>query len=230
MIVVKVGGGVGIDYAELCADIVKRPIDLVERVRAGRETDGLTDYAEDVALIVAAEMAQLRLLDEFFGIKLTQAKLALGYSLGECTALMATGVFSMTDLLRVPLSLADDCAALAAHVTLAVLISRGPVLDFDEVRRLCLEVSQEETIDQLQVLQDQLQTVRRALAAQQADTKQLSERVSGLTEAVEGLRQSFASARANESAPAPSTRNRSIRTRAHAAINVRHRKLAKSRS
>jgi flagellar motility protein MotE (MotC chaperone) len=93
-----------------------------------------------------------------------------------------------------------------------------------------LEASQEESIDQLQVLQDQLQTVRRALAAQQADTKQLSERVSGLTEAVEGLRQSFASARANESAPALSTRNRSIRTRAHAAINVRHRKLAKSRS
>jgi hypothetical protein len=93
-----------------------------------------------------------------------------------------------------------------------------------------LEASQEESIDQLQVLQDQLQTVKRALAAQQADTKQLSGQVSGLTEAVEGLRQSFASAHANESAPAPSTRNRSIRTRAHAAIKVRHRKLAKSRS
>lgn len=93
-----------------------------------------------------------------------------------------------------------------------------------------LEATQQESIDQLQVLQDQLQTVRRALAAQQANTKQLSEQVSGLTEAVEGLRQSFASARANESAPAPAVRNRSIRTRAHAAIQVRHRKLAKSRS
>ena len=93
-----------------------------------------------------------------------------------------------------------------------------------------LEATQQESIDQLQLLQDQLQTAKRALAAQQAETKRLSEQVSGLTEAVEGLRQSFASAHANESAPAPSVRNRSLRTRAHAAIQGRHRKLAKSRS
>ena len=42
-----------------------------------------------------------------------------------------------------------------------------------------------------QVLQDQLQSVRRLLAAQQADTKRLSEQVSALTEAVEGLRHSL---------------------------------------
>ena len=41
-----------------------------------------------------------------------------------------------------------------------------------------LEVTQQESIDQLQVVQDQLQTVRRLLAAQQADTKRLSEQVS----------------------------------------------------
>src|SRR4030088_3105090 len=38
-----------------------------------------------------------------------------------------------------------------------------------------LEVSQQESIDQLQVVQDQLQTVRRLLTAKQAETKQLSE-------------------------------------------------------
>lgn len=128
--------------SELCADIIKRPVDLVDRVRAGRETTGLAEYAEDIALIVAVEMAQIQLLEEFFGIRLAQARLAFGYSLGECTALMATGVYPTHDLLRVPLAMADDCAALAHDVTLAVLISRGPVLDFDEVRRLCLEVSQ----------------------------------------------------------------------------------------
>jgi uncharacterized protein HemX len=79
-----------------------------------------------------------------------------------------------------------------------------------------LEATQQESIDQLQVIQDQLQTVRRVLAAQQADTKRLSEQVSGLTEAIEGLRQSFASAQANEPAPAPAARNKPIRTRAHA--------------
>src|SRR6478736_7380519 len=57
-----------------------------------------------------------------------------------------------------------------------------------------LEATQQEAIDQLQVVQDQLQTVRRLLAAQQADSKRLAEQVSGLTEAIDGLRHSFASA------------------------------------
>ena len=90
-----------------------------------------------------------------------------------------------------------------------------------------LEATQQESIDQLQVIQDQLQTVRRALAAQQADSKRLSEQVFGLTEAIEGLRQPFASARANEPAPAPAARN-PIRTRAHAMKNP-HQKRDKSR-
>ena len=79
-----------------------------------------------------------------------------------------------------------------------------------------LEVTQQESIDQLQVVQDQLQTMKRLLAAQQAESKRLSDRVSSLTEAIDGLRQSFASVQASE-APAPSSRNRPIRTRSHAA-------------
>jgi len=43
-----------------------------------------------------------------------------------------------------------------------------------------IETSQQESIDQLQVVQDQLQTVRRLLTAQQADTKKLSEQVGAL--------------------------------------------------
>ena len=90
-----------------------------------------------------------------------------------------------------------------------------------------LEATQQESIDQLQVVQDQLQTVRRLLAAQQADSKRLSEQVVGLTEAIDGLRQSFASVQANEGSP--SARNKSIRTRSHATRNA-HRKHGKSRS
>ena len=91
-----------------------------------------------------------------------------------------------------------------------------------------LEVTQQESIDQLQVIQDQLQTVRRVLAVQQADSKRLSEQMSGLTEAIEGLRQSFASVQANEPAPAAAKRNKPIRTRAHAMRNPRQ-KRAKSK-
>jgi uncharacterized protein HemX len=92
-----------------------------------------------------------------------------------------------------------------------------------------LEATQQESIDQLQVVQDQLQTVKRLLAAQQAEAKRLSEQVSGLTQAIDGLRQSFASAQASEAPGAPSTRNRPIRTRSHA-VNSAHRKPGKSRS
>ena len=70
-----------------------------------------------------------------------------------------------------------------------------------------LEATQQESIDQLQMVQDQLQTVRRLLASQQADTKRLSEQVTTLTESIDGLRQSFASARTDD--PAPSVRKTS---------------------
>jgi hypothetical protein len=88
-----------------------------------------------------------------------------------------------------------------------------------------LEVTQQESIDQLQVVQDQLQTVKRLFAAQQAESKRLSEQVSGLTEAVDGLRQSFASARSTEVSNPPSART--TRRPRHATGSV-HRKPARS--
>ena len=69
-----------------------------------------------------------------------------------------------------------------------------------------LEATQQELIDQLQVVQDQLQTVRRLLAAQQTETRKLSEQVGSLTGAIDGLRQSFASAQASEPSSPPSVR------------------------
>jgi uncharacterized protein HemX len=90
-----------------------------------------------------------------------------------------------------------------------------------------LEATQQQSIDQLQVVQDQLQTVRRLLAAQQADTKRLSEQVAGLTAAIDGLRQSFASVQPAE-ASAPPARDKSIRARSHA-TKAAHRRHAKSR-
>jgi flagellar motility protein MotE (MotC chaperone) len=81
-----------------------------------------------------------------------------------------------------------------------------------------LEATQEESIDQLQQVQDQLQTVKRLLAAQQADNKRLSDQVSGLTEAVESLRQSFASAQPSDSSSPPAAHHSS---RVHAVIHRR---------
>jgi septal ring factor EnvC (AmiA/AmiB activator) len=79
-----------------------------------------------------------------------------------------------------------------------------------------LEQTQQESIDQLQVMQDQLQTVRHQIAAQQADTKRLSDQITSLNEAIDGLRQSFASAQPSDVAQAEATHHHPARTRAHA--------------
>src|SRR6266480_7972562 len=63
-----------------------------------------------------------------------------------------------------------------------------------------LETSQQESIDQLQVVQDQLLTMKRLLTAQQTDTKRLSEQVGTLTGAIDTLRQSFASTQSSSEA------------------------------
>ena len=90
-----------------------------------------------------------------------------------------------------------------------------------------LEATQQESIDQLQMVQDQLQTVRRLLAAQQADSRKLSEQVGTLTEAIDGLRQSFASTQAAEPAAPPATRKRTVRAKPHG-IKSATRKRGKS--
>lgn len=88
-----------------------------------------------------------------------------------------------------------------------------------------LEATQQESIDQLQVVQDQLQTVRRLLAAQQTETRRLSEQVGSLTGAIDGLRQSFASAQTSEPSSPPSVRKSSVRKRSA----MSQRKRAKSK-
>ena len=91
-----------------------------------------------------------------------------------------------------------------------------------------LEATQQESIDQLQVVQDQLLTVRRLLTTQQADTKKLSEQVGTLTEAVDGLRQSFASTQASEPSAAPAPRKRATKAKPRASRSV-NRSRAKAR-
>jgi uncharacterized protein HemX len=96
-----------------------------------------------------------------------------------------------------------------------------------------LETTQQESIDQLQALQDQLLTMKRLLSGQQADTKRLSDQVGGLTSAIDTLRQSFASAQPSEASNPPSPRHAAIRTRPHVTKRQSadtHRKSAKSRT
>ena len=73
-----------------------------------------------------------------------------------------------------------------------------------------LETSQQETIDQVQAVTEQLQVVKRLLTAQQAQTQRLTEKVGGVAESVDTLRQSFASSKSTD-ASAPTAKKRSYR-------------------
>ena len=130
------------EAGDVCSHVIGRPVDLVSRVRRREETHDLSTYAEDVALIVGTEMAQLRLLEQKFGIPLKAAKLAFGYSLGEVSALIASGMYEMKDLLSIPLAMSADSVELARDVTMGAVFSRGPALDVPEIQRLCRKVSE----------------------------------------------------------------------------------------
>jgi [acyl-carrier-protein] S-malonyltransferase len=124
----------------LASETLGRKVDLVARVQAGEETSTAT-YGDAIALIVAMEMAQLESLQEHFGIDYRQARLSFGYSLGELAALVAGGVLSAADAVRIPLELADDCVALSEDVTLGVLFTRAAALPMDDLERICQEVN-----------------------------------------------------------------------------------------
>ncbi len=129
-------------YSAICAEVIRAPVDLASAVQDRREF-GLDQYAQAVALVVAVEVAQLRLLRELHGIDYAQARLAYGYSLGEMMAVACGGAIAANELIRVPLALARDCADLAHDATLAIVFSRGKVIPEDKIRRLCVQISAE---------------------------------------------------------------------------------------
>jgi hypothetical protein len=112
------------EMSQAAAAVLGRPVDLVPRVLGNVETT-LDTYGDAIALIVAMQFAQLDLLKQHFGIDYRGAEFSFGYSLGEISALAAGGVVEPADLLQVPLSLADDCIALAEDVTLGVVFTRA---------------------------------------------------------------------------------------------------------
>ena len=118
----------------------KQPVDLIARVRQ-REQTTLETYGEAVSLIAGAELAQIEILKQFFGIEITQARLLAGYSLGEVAALVAAEVYELESLLIPILTLADDCVQLARTVEMGIVFSRGPEIDLRAMEKLCVQVT-----------------------------------------------------------------------------------------
>lgn len=129
-------------FSDICSEFTDSPVDLLSRVQSCQEP-GLANYAESIALVVAVEVAQVRLLNEVHGIETQQAQVAFGYSLGELTAISFGGVFPVDQMIRVPLAMAADSLELAHDTRMGVLFSRGPVIDEVEVERLCLQITSE---------------------------------------------------------------------------------------
>lgn len=124
----------------IASDVLGREVDLVARVRE-RKSETLADYGEAIALIASVEMAQLELLHEYFGIEYRSAPLAIGYSLGEVSALIASEVYPLESVLTPLLALSDDMVSLAEDVRMGIVFSRGPEMEFAAVERLCLEIT-----------------------------------------------------------------------------------------
>jgi [acyl-carrier-protein] S-malonyltransferase len=131
-----------VEFSQAASDVLGRPVELVPRVLGNVETT-LDSYGDAIGLVLAMEFAQLDLLQQHFGIDYRGAQFSFGYSLGEISALAAGGIIAPTDALRVPLSLADDCVALADDVTLGVVFTRALELPLEDVRRICLEINAE---------------------------------------------------------------------------------------
>ncbi len=129
-------------FSTICNEFTPSRIDLVARAESGLEPT-LKEYEESIALIMAVEVAQMRLLHEVHGVETSRAKFSFGYSLGELTAVSFGGMFTVDEVIRVPLSMAADCVELAKNTTMGVLFSRGPVIDEGDVERLCLQITAE---------------------------------------------------------------------------------------
>lgn len=124
----------------VCAEVTGRHCDLVEMARS-RAAATLETYAENLAFVVGVEQAHVEILADVLEEPLSNVKLALGYSLGEVSALMATGLFSMESALGILVELADDTAALAHDVTMGIVFSRGPALEIERVKRACARIT-----------------------------------------------------------------------------------------
>jgi len=129
-------------FSVICNEYTLAPVDLVKRVEQSDEP-GLEHYAESIALVVAVEVAQMRLLSEIHQVETSQAQVVFGYSLGELTAISFAGVFPVEELIRVPLAMAADSLLLASDITMGVLFSRGSTIDETDVERLCLQITSE---------------------------------------------------------------------------------------
>src|SRR5262245_40564322 len=65
------------EASDIYAEAVRRPVNLVQHARDCKESS-MGTYGRDIALIVAVELAQLRLLEQHFGVNFKDSDLTFG--------------------------------------------------------------------------------------------------------------------------------------------------------
>jgi len=129
-------------FGDICSEYVDRSANLESIVKSEIEPE-LDRYAESIALVVAIEVAQMRILSEIHNVETSRAQLVFGYSLGELVAISFGGMFAIDEMIRIPLAMAKDSVELAKNITMGVLFSRGPTIVETDVQRLCLQITSE---------------------------------------------------------------------------------------
>lgn len=131
-----------VESSAICSELVGRSVDLVARVESQVEPT-LDEYDESIALVLAVERAQMACLYKHHGVEFEKVRLVTGFSLGEIAALTECGTVSHKDAMSIPLTLAEDCVALAHDVELGILFSRQGSLKDEEVAILCQRITQQ---------------------------------------------------------------------------------------
>lgn len=129
---------------QICSEVADRRVNLLQLVEQQLEPTP-DQYPEALALIVSVSQAQLELLQHHTEIEPHLANVAFGFSLGEISALIFSGVLTEESALQVVLRLAVDCQPLAEGVTLGVIFSRGAAIELDRLWLLCQRINQKGT-------------------------------------------------------------------------------------
>ncbi len=125
----------------ICGEVLELKIDWYDLIQK-QTPSSLMTYAEELAMIVAVELAHWDALLELLGpAGKSKIRLVHGYSLGEVTAMIVGGLLTYEEALRPILSLAQDAAAIAPNITLGILFSRGPSVNTELIRELCEEIT-----------------------------------------------------------------------------------------
>ena len=126
---------------QICREAIGLEVNLWQRIAAGIPSS-LETYSEDLAMIIAIELAHWDALLELLGAEEKhRIRVLTGYSLGEVAAIIVSGMMTYEQAVGPVLELSKDAAVLASDITMGIVFSRGPTLDTELIREKCEDIT-----------------------------------------------------------------------------------------